>query len=160
MLLRKKKIACRYFDRTSIKINKTKIQKKENLGGISSLILQKNFWDKYFTQQNTKFNKSSTLANTTQKKIRLSTQCRVLSARLENTMAARAPPSPLSPCVRTAMANDAIPNFSKPRPFRGPTLAASIYNVCPGSEQIVSVGYDLHVRSLPQVYVYKYSRLS
>ena len=39
-------------------------------------------------------------------------------------------------------------------------MRVDVYNVCPGSEQIVSVGYDLHVRSLPQVYVYKYSRLS
>ena len=55
--------------------------------------------------------------------------------------------------------------FTSTVPARGArasnrAISNSCYNVCPGSEQIVSVGYDLHVRSLPQVYVDKYSRLS
>ena len=44
----------------------------------------------------------------------------------KTNMAARALPSPSSPCVRTAMANDAILNSLSHGLSRGPTLAAPL----------------------------------
>ena len=108
------------------KINKKNIYKNQNkkkknifLGEISNQIFKQKFGNKYFTQRNTKVNKGFALATTTQQNSTADAMSRP-SARLENNTAARALPSPPSPCVRTAMANDAIPNFTMPRPFPWP----------------------------------------